>query len=177
MPSEAPMERREGGLKPTGDGWFVVNARDTEWMYSEKFGGGATFEGKPGFAHYGINVQVLWPGQPNGYYHSEDGQEDFLILSGECLLLIEGEERRLKAWDFVHCPPGTDHIFVGAGDGPCAFLAVGARNAGDGIVYTVSELAQKHEAGVTEETTDPKQAYAGTGEIIAGPYRGGLPGD
>ena len=177
MPSEAPMERRPGGLKPSGDGWFVVNARDTEWIYSDKFGGGATFEGTPRFAHYGINIQVLWPGQPNGYYHAEDGQEDFVILSGECLLLIEGEERRLKAWDFVHCPPGTDHIFVGAGDVPCAFLAVGARNAGDSIVYPVSELALRHAAGVSEQTESPQQAYAATGEITAGPYRGGLPGD
>jgi quercetin dioxygenase-like cupin family protein len=121
------MEDGEGGKKPAGEGWFIVNTRDAAWMHNDKFGAGATFEGTPYFQHYGINVQVLWPGQPNGYYHSDDGQEDFLILSGEGLLLVEGEERPVRAWDFVHFPPETEHILVGSGDGPCVFLAVGAR--------------------------------------------------
>jgi uncharacterized cupin superfamily protein len=175
MVPEAPMEDGPGGKKPAGEGWFVLNAREGAWIHNEKFGAGVTFEGTPGFPHYGINVQVMWPGQPNCYYHAEEGQEDFLILSGECLLLIEGEERRLRAWDFVHCPPGTEHIFVGAGDGPCAFLAVGARNVEGGIVYPVSELAQRHGAGASETTTDPHEAYAGVPEPVSGPYEGGLP--
>ena len=99
----------------------------------------STFEGSRDFAQYGINIQVMWPGQPNCYYHAEEGQEDFLVLSGECLLLVEGEERPLKAWDFVHCPPWTEHVFVGTGDGPCAIVGVGARNAGEGLVYPASE--------------------------------------
>jgi uncharacterized cupin superfamily protein len=169
------MEQGAAGRKPAGDGWFVVNARDAEWLHNERFGAGVIFESvERRFPHYGINVQVLSPGQPNGYYHAEDGQEDFLILSGECLLLIEGEERRLKAWDFVHCPPGTHHIFVCAGDGPCAFLAVGARNAGEGIVYPRSDLALRHGAGADERTTDPGTAYAGAPETTTGPYAGGL---
>ncbi|HLW96374.1 MAG TPA: cupin domain-containing protein, partial [Solirubrobacteraceae bacterium] len=86
-------------------------------------------------------------------------QEDFFVLSGECLLLIEGEERKLKAWDFVHCPPGTDHIFIGAGDGPCVLFMVGARGD-DAIVYPRSELALRHEAGVEVETPSPNDAYA-----------------
>jgi hypothetical protein len=94
---------------------------------------------------------VVWPGQPNCYYHAEEGQEDFLVVSGECLVLIEGQERRLRAWDFVHCPPFTEHVFVGAGDGPCVFVGVGARNGGEGLVYPVSELALGHQAGVSEE--------------------------
>ena len=175
MVQEAQMERREGGLVPAGEGWFVVDAREAEWVHNEQFGAGVTFEGRPRFAHYGINIQVLWPGQPNGYYHAEDGQEDFLILAGECLLLVEGEERPLRAWDFVHCPPGTEHIFVGTGDGPCAFIAVGARNAGEGIVYPVSEMAARHNASAAERTTDPRQAYADSPETGRGPYRGGLP--
>ena len=174
MVPEARIEDRDGGKVPAGEGWFIVNARDAAWFHNEKFGAGVTFEGRPRFQHYGINVQVLWPGQPNGYYHAEDGQEDFLILSGECLLLIEGEERRLKAWDFVHCPPGTHHIFVCAGDGPCAFLAVGARNAGEGIVYPRSDLALRHGAGAAETTTDPGTAYAGVPETTTGLYAGGL---
>jgi len=175
MVPEAPMEQQPGGLKPSGDGWFVVNALEAEWIHNEKFGAGVTFEGASDFPHYGINIQVMWPGQPNGYYHSEVGQEDFLILSGECLLLIEGEERHLRAWDFVHCPPGTDHIFVGIGDEPCAFLGVGARNAGEGITYPRSELALEHGAGAAETTTNPREAYAGSPKTETGPYRGGLP--
>jgi uncharacterized cupin superfamily protein len=178
MVPEAKLEERPGGLKPAGEGWFVVNTRDAQWVHNEKFGAGATFEGEPEFAQLGVNVQVVWPGQPNGYYHREDYQEDFLILSGECLLLIEGEERPLRAWDFVHCPPNTEHILVGAGDGPCAFVGIGARRAGEySVVYGVSELALRHGAGVTEETTDPDTAYAGCPQTTPGPYRGGLPGD
>jgi uncharacterized cupin superfamily protein len=177
MVPEAPMEHGPAGTKPAGDGWFVVGTREAEWLHNERFGAGVTFEGAKRFAHYGINVQVLWPGQPNGYYHAEDGQEDFLILSGECLLLIEGEERPLRAWDFVHCPPRTRHIFVGTGDGPCAFLAVGARNVGEGIVYPVSELALRHGAGAAAESADPREAYAGVPNTTKGPYAGGLPGD
>ena len=141
MVPEAPMEDGPDGRKPAGDGWFIVNARETPWIHNEKFGAGVLFEGSQQFPHYGINVQVVWPGQPNCYYHAEEGQEDFLVVSGECLVLIEGQERRLRAWDFVHCPPFTEHVFVGAGDGPCVFVGVGARNGGEGLVYPVSELA------------------------------------
>jgi uncharacterized cupin superfamily protein len=171
------MEKREGGLKPSGEGWFVVNAREAEWIHNEEFGAGVTFEGTPHFPRFGINIQVIWPGQPNGYYHAEQDQEDFLVLSGECLLLIEGEERRLRAWDFVHCPSGTQHILVGAGDGPCAFIGIGARGTPDGIRYAVSELALRRRAGVATETTKPAEAYARVPETTIGPYRGGLPGD
>src|ERR671935_2347764 len=160
MVAEAPMEDGPGGKKPAGEGWFVVNAREAEWIHNEKFGAGVTFEGDPHFPHYGINIQVMWPGQPNCYYHAEEGQEDFLVLSGECILLVEGEERPLKAWDFVHCPPWTEHVFVGAGGGPCAILAIGGRTGGN-VVYPRSELALRHKAGVEEETTEPTVAYAG----------------
>jgi uncharacterized cupin superfamily protein len=174
MVPEAPMEDGAGGKKPAGEGWFIVNARDAEWLENEKFGYGVTFEGEPHFPHYGINIQVLMPGQPNCYYHAEEGQEDFLVLSGECLMLIEGEERLLKQWDFVHCPPFTEHVLVGAGDGPCVFLGVGARNAGEGLVYPVSGVALRHDAGVTEEATSGKVAYAGVPDTAHVPYPGGL---
>lgn len=177
MVPEAPMEQAEGGKRPAGEGWFVVSARDAEWIHNEKFGAGVTFEGTQEFGHYGINIQVMWPGQPNCYYHAEEGQEDFLVLSGECLVLIEGEERRLRPWDFVHCPPWTEHVFVGVGDGPCAILGVGARNAGEGLVYPVSDLALRHGAGVTEEATTGKVAYAGAPETTRAPYTEGLPAD
>ena len=181
MVSDAPTEDAAGGKRPAGEGWFVVNAREAEWIRNEKFGACVTFEGaqaglrrSPRFTQLGINIQVMWPGQPNGYYHSEEDQEDFLVLSGECLLLIEGEERRLKAWDFVHCPPRTEHVFVGSGNGPCVFVGVGARHADEGLLYPVSVLALRHGAGVTEEATSGKVAYAGTRETKPGPCPAGL---
>jgi uncharacterized cupin superfamily protein len=108
----------------------------------------------------GINLAVLEPGQPNCMYHREDEQEDFLVLSGRCLVLVEGEERELRAWDFVHCPAWTDHVFVGAGDEPCAILMIGTRTPDAGVVYPESELAKRHGAGVERETDSPDEAYS-----------------
>jgi uncharacterized cupin superfamily protein len=159
MTEEARLEQKEAGLVPAGDGWFVLNAMDAPWWRAEGFGTSCSFEGDPEFQEYGFNIHVLWPGNPNGMYHHESVQEDFLVVAGECLLLIEGEERPLKAWDFVHCPAGTDHIFVGAGSGPCVIVMAGSR-AEHTILYPVSELAQKHGAGVEEETPVPAEAYA-----------------
>lgn len=124
------------------------------------FGASTSFEGDKEFPEYGINIHVLWPGQPNGLYHEESVKEDFLVLSGECVVLIEGEERALKAWDFVHCPAGTAHIFVGAGEGPCVIVMAGSRAEGATILYPVSELARKHGASAPEEKTVPNEAYA-----------------
>ena len=116
---EAPLTKTEKGPLPEGEGWFVLNARDASWIRSEERGQDTDFEGRQEWAELGFRIHVLMPGQRNGMYHGERGQEDFLVVSGECVLVIEGEERRLKAWDFVHCPPWTKHVFVGAGDGPC----------------------------------------------------------
>ena len=171
MTEEAKLEQTESGLVPRGDGWFVVNAREARWLNGD-FGAYTRFEGEARFKQLGINIGVLDPGQPACLYHGEDEQEDFLVLSGECLLLIEGEERRLRAWDFVHCPAWTEHVFVGAGDGPCAILAVGSRTGGD-VVYPESELAQRYGAGAERETRDPKEAYAKFGEDVAAGYREG----
>ena len=127
MTDEAPLQQSEYGLVAADGGWFTVNVRDAAWMTSEAFGDACIFEGGPvDFGQIGYTLAVLQPGQPNGLYHREDDQEDFLVLSGECLAIIEGQERTLKAWDFVHCPPGTQHIFVGAGDGPCVIFMAGA---------------------------------------------------
>ena len=107
----------------------------------------------------GVNVQVLQPGQPNCKYHSEPVQEDFLVLSGECIAIVDGEERRLRRWDFLHCPAGTGHVFVGAGEGPCAVLMIGSRRE-DSAHYPVDEVAARHGASVSEPTDDPAVAYA-----------------
>jgi uncharacterized cupin superfamily protein len=156
---EAPLERAGAGLAPKGGGWFVLNAREARWLKGV-FGAFTRFEGDVDFPQLGINIGVLEPGQPSCWYHREDEQEDFLVLHGEALLLVEGEERPLKAWDFVHCPRWTDHVFVGTGNGPCAILAVGSRTDGD-VVYPVSDVALKHRAGVEQEATSGKEAYAG----------------
>ena len=155
---EAPLEPAGQGLAPRGEGWFVVNAREARWLDGD-YGAYTRFEGDVRFPELGFNIGVLQPGQPACMYHGEEDQEDFLVLSGECLLLVEGEERRLRQWDFVHCPPWTEHVFVGAGSGPCAILAVGGR-ASRKVVYPASELAQSHGAGVAVSTDDPEQAYA-----------------
>jgi uncharacterized cupin superfamily protein len=149
----------------------VLNAHDARWRKGV-FGAGTTFEGDPEFEELGININVIEPGQPMCMYHREEEQEDFLVLAGECLLLVEEQERPLKAWDFVHCPAGTNHVFVGAGTGPCTVLAVGSRSGG-GIVYPVSELAQRHNAGVPKETPDPDEAYAPFPRGDEAPYREG----
>lgn len=143
---EARLEPVESGLAPASEGWFVVNARDSAWVRNEAFGARCVFEASPRvvvgsdveprrFPQVGINLAVIMPGEQSGLYHSETDQEDMLVLHGECILRIEGEERRLTAWDFVHCPPGTAHNFVGAGDGPCVIFMVGARSPDKGLFY------------------------------------------
>jgi uncharacterized cupin superfamily protein len=107
----------------------------------------------------GVNVQIMQPGQPNGRYHSEPVQEDFLVLQGECIVILGEEERPLRQWDFFHCPAGIDHIFVGAGDGPCAVLMIGSRRKNEAH-YPVNEVAAKYDASVTRETDEPAEAYA-----------------
>jgi uncharacterized cupin superfamily protein len=163
MVPEAQLELTEHGLVPKGAGWFVLNAREASWFSREGRGALSRLEGEPEFSQLGIHLFVLGPGEPMSMYHWEADQEDFLVLAGEALLIVEGEERPLRQWDFVHCPAGTKHVIVGAGDAACLVLAVGARDRSTGPDwggYTVDEAALRHGAGVAEETTDAKQAYA-----------------
>jgi uncharacterized cupin superfamily protein len=163
MVKEARLEKLEAGLTPVTDGWFVVSIPEAAWVTSDVLGDACIFEGDDvAFPDIGYTLAVLQPGQSGGRYHREANQEDFLVLAGECLLLIEEEERPLKAWDFVHCPPNTAHAFVGAGDAPCVIFMTGARKGWPekGTVYLRSELALRHGAGVEEETTSPAEAYA-----------------
>ncbi|MBA2641516.1 MAG: cupin domain-containing protein [Actinobacteria bacterium] len=166
MVPEAPLERTENGVAPGGDGWFVLNVREAHWFDGGELGGlYVSFESeKARFAELGFGLGILRPGEANALYHGEEAQENFLVLAGECLLLIEGEERTLRAWDFVHCPSWTEHIFVGAGDGPCLVVGVGARRKGRGLRFPVSELALRYGAGADVETTDSREAYAGFSE-------------
>jgi uncharacterized cupin superfamily protein len=169
MVPEAPLEETENGLVPAGAGWFVLNAREARWRHREGRGHSLPFTGSTDeeceswFSQLGVNLFVLDPGKPIGMYHWEADQEGFLILSGQALLLIEGEERPLRQWDYVHCPPRTEHMIVGAGDGPCAVLAIGSREhmtTPEWGGYPVNDLALRHGAGVEEETSDPTIAYA-----------------
>jgi uncharacterized cupin superfamily protein len=178
---EARLEQLTAGLTPVTEGWFVVNVRDAAWVTNDTLGSACTFEGDgtPPFGEVGYTLGVLQPGVASGLYHRESNQEDFLVLAGECLAIVEGQERALKAWDLLHCPAWTKHAFVGAGDGPCAILMVGARHDGAeaDCEYPVDPVAQRHGAGVATATTSPDEAYAGTPESVDVPYREGtLPG-
>jgi uncharacterized cupin superfamily protein len=168
---EARLEETPGGLVPASDGWFVLNARDAPWLVHEHFGARCGFEvdGRLAatygvearhFPQLGLKLSVIGPGQRSTLYHAENAQEDFLVLQGECLALVEGEERRVGPWDLIHCPPGTAHTFVNDGDDRCVLLMVGARIDDHAIVYPVSEQALRHGAGVERETASPHEAYA-----------------
>jgi uncharacterized cupin superfamily protein len=190
MVPEAPFEETELGVRPGGPGWFVLNARDARWFDRKGSGMEVGLHGKGDFPQLGIALYVLGPGEPMAMYHWETDQEDFLVLSGEAIAIVEGQERPLRQWDFVHCPAGTKHVIVGAGDGPCVVFAVGAREnttirLPDGTLdarrdwgaYSVDEAAIRHGAGVEEETTDADVAYARFAEAEPMRYRDGwLPG-
>jgi uncharacterized cupin superfamily protein len=180
MVPEHEPEQTEKGLVPTGEGWFVLNARRARWLHADGRGGCLPFDGDAEFPQVGVNLFVLAPGEPMGMYHWEADQEDFLVLFGEALVIIEGEERPLRQWDFVHCPPETRHIIIGAGSAPCGVLAVGAREhqAGSGWGgYSVDEAAVRHGAGVDRETIDVDEAYASVPKREPTRFREGwLPG-
>jgi uncharacterized cupin superfamily protein len=155
---------------PTSAGWFVISARDARWMHNDmravcKFGG----EGPAHFDDLGIGLYSIEPGHPMSLYHHEAGQEDFLVLRGECVLIIEGQERRLGAWDLVHCPPGTAHTIVASGDAPALILAMGARKGKGSARYPVEPAAIRHCAGVPDAETPAGDHYATFGAPQPGP--------
>ena len=167
MVPEAQLEHSAHGTFPVGDGWFVVNARDAQWFESNGLGFYAPFEGENApFGEPGINLTIIAPGEASAMYHGEEAQEGFLVLSGECVAVVEGEERRMGPWDYLHCPPGTAHITVGAGDGPCAILMVGTRASDDTIHYPVEPAAAAHGASVETATDVPKEVYADRPPIV-----------
>jgi uncharacterized cupin superfamily protein len=170
---EAKLKKTEHGLVPESDGWFVLNARDVPWSHTNGLGSACFFEGETPFPEMGLNVNVLQPGEAGAMYHAEGHQEGFLVLAGEGLLIVEGEERPLQAWDYAHTPPDTPHVLVAAGDRPFVYIAAGSRSdAPSRLRYPVDETAQRHGAGVSEATSSGKEAYAGL-EIEPGAYREG----
>jgi uncharacterized cupin superfamily protein len=162
MPREGRLEAGEQGLTAAGeDGWFVANATEVRWRYRPGRGAYCDFEGDMDFAQIGFNIQALGEGEPMGMYHWESNQEDFLVIGGAAIVLVEGQERPLRRWDFVHCPAGTNHIIIG-GQGGCVVIAVGARRGSeeDWGGYSVDESASRLGAGVDRATTDADEAYA-----------------
>jgi uncharacterized cupin superfamily protein len=175
MIEEARLESVESGLTPVTAGWFVVNARDAAWMNNDATQACCIFEsddfvvrGRPDLSEYvkpgaGFVLRVLRPGLAADVYHAESVQEDFLVLMGECILIIEDQERHLRPWDFVHCPPGAAHTFVGAGDGPCVLVCAGNRDLNDETfwrVYKRSDVALRYGASVEQDTSSDAEANA-----------------
>jgi uncharacterized cupin superfamily protein len=175
MIPESRLERVESGLTPVTPGWFVVNVTDTAWCTNDEWCGVAIFEsdeyilqGRPDLteyvkAHAGFTIRVVQPGRPEGLYHAESVQEDFLVVHGECILVIEDQERRLRTWDFVHCPPMTGHTFIATGDVPCVLIATGNRRDDLVRIHPGSEVAGRHNAGSTVATDEPERR--GTWEV------------
>jgi len=162
---EAPLEQTEIGLVTSGDGWFVLNARESMWLHTEGRPAICLFEGRTFFDQLGINIGVHQPGEAMAMYHWEADQENFLVVAGEAVLIVEGEDRPLRQWDFFHCPAGTPHAIVGAGTGPCVIVSMGARDKSVGNPdwgrYVPDATAAKHGASVAEATSEPDEAYRG----------------
>jgi uncharacterized cupin superfamily protein len=180
---EAELQETEAGLVPASAGWFVLNAREARWFdnpgrgHSVPLTGCDEYEAESFFPMLGLAIRVVRPGEPTSVYHWETEQEDFLVLSGEALLIVEGEERKLEQWDFVHCPPGTKHAFVGAGDGPCVLLCASSRQFqkdGPWGFYCADETAARHGASAPEDTQDGDVADAGGAPRRATRYPDGL---
>jgi uncharacterized cupin superfamily protein len=166
---EAKLEDKGAGLVPQTAGWFVLNARDARWFdkpgqgHSVPLTGSDEYEAETFFPMLGMAIRVMNPGEPTTIYHWETEQEDFLVLAGEALLIVEGQERPLRQWDFVHCPPETRHTFVGAGDGPCVLLCASSRQFqkdGPWGFYCADEAAARYEAASPEDTQDGNVAYS-----------------
>ena len=169
MVAEARLERVASGLAPVTPGWFVVNTADAAWTNNEAYGGVCIFEsdefvlqGRPDLTayenpHAGFTIRVVPPGKPTTLYHAESVQEDFLIVMGECVLIIEDQERHLRPWDFVHCPPMTAHTFVATEAGPCVLVATGNRRDDLVTVSPRSDAALRHDAGSEIDTAKPER--------------------
>ena len=159
---EAKIDETAAGRLPADDGWFILNLDEMGWTTVPGGGTWCMFESPNARSKtLGIGVHILPAGETPGFYHWESEQEGFLVLSGECIAIVEGEERRMGQWDYFHCPPGTAHITAGAGDGPCAILMVGTRAPDSAIHYPVEPAAAAYGASVDVATDVPKEAYAG----------------
>jgi uncharacterized cupin superfamily protein len=157
----ARMETTATGQRPAEQGWYILNLAQMCWNGFPGGGAWTTFESGPEESdRLGIGVHILWPGDSPGYYHTEEDLEGFLVLSGECVAIVEGEEYRMRAWDYLHSPPGTAHITVGAGTEPCAILMYGTRTKGAAIRYLPDPVAARYGHSVQRESGSPQEVYA-----------------
>ena len=170
MRDEARIERTEAGLQVAEDGWCILNLSDMAWATVERGGIWAAYETPATRSpSLGLGMHILYPGESPGYYHEETNQEGFLVISGECIAIVEGQERRMGPWDFLHSPPGTRHIIVGAGEGPCAIFMVGTRSPDEEVLYPADPVAARHGWSVERDTTSPREAYATRAPIVPAP--------
>jgi mannose-6-phosphate isomerase-like protein (cupin superfamily) len=159
---EAEIEETREGRVVRNDGWFILNLREMAWETVPGFGSWCSFDSPnkdPDEPGIGVHVHVLMPGEPNGYYHAEAAQEGFLVLSGECTAVVEGQERVMRQWDYLHSPPGTAHITVGAGTGPCAILMFGSPDPSRKVEWIADQVAARYEASVSRTTGCAREAY------------------
>lgn len=170
--NEARIERTTQGRLPAGPGWFILNLAEMAWETVPGYGvwrgfdWDRTSDDGPGL---GVHIHVLQPGEAPGYYHAEAAQEGFVVLSGECLAIVEGQERAMRQWDYLHTPPGTAHITVGAGDGPCVILMFGSPDPGRKVQWIAHETAAKHGASVERTTGVDREAYGDLPEVALVP--------
>ena len=167
---EAKIEQTETGLQPADDGWWILNAADIGWYSVEGGGTWCSFESPAQRSPLlGIGIHILHPGETPGMYHAESNQEGFLVLSGECIAVVEGAEHRMGPWDYLHCPPGTAHITIGAGEGGCAILMVGTRDPDETTHYIADPVAARHGAAVETDTESAREAYKDRAPIRPAP--------
>jgi uncharacterized cupin superfamily protein len=155
---EARIDTTPEGQVAAGEGWYILNLGEMAWETVPGFGVWCDFD-DPSHPRVGVHVHVLEPGEANGYYHAEEALEGFLVLSGECIAVIEGEERRMRRWDYFHSPPGTEHITIGAGDEPCAILMFGSPDPSRKVEWIANETAAKHDASVERTTSRGTEVY------------------
>jgi mannose-6-phosphate isomerase-like protein (cupin superfamily) len=159
---EARIDETKEGRLPDGDGWFILNLGEMPWETVPGFGVWRDFNWGERAADeplIGFHIHVLQPGENFGYYHAEDAQEGFIVLSGECLTVVEGQERLMRQWDYLHSPPGTAHVMVGAGDGPCVLAMFGSPDPRRKVEWIADETAAKHGASVERTTGRDTEAY------------------
>jgi quercetin dioxygenase-like cupin family protein len=160
---ETGIEQTAEGKVPVDDGWFILNLGSMAWETIPGFGLWRGFDGRPGVdpsgPGIGVHLHVLQPGESNGYYHAEDAQEGFIVISGECVAVVEGKERRMQQWDYLHSPPGTAHITIGAGEQPCAILMFGSPDPSRDVTWIADETAARYGASVAQTTGWDTEAY------------------
>jgi mannose-6-phosphate isomerase-like protein (cupin superfamily) len=182
MVPEAPLHETDEGLAPGSPGWFVINAREARWRkrpergHSLPLSGWSDEECETHFTQLGVNLLVLGPGEPMSIYHWETDAEGFFVIAGEPLLIMEGEERQLRQYDYVHCPPHAKHVIVGAGERPCVVLAMSSRQfmaTPEWGGYSIDEKAGRYNANPPEETNDSTYAYERFAPSVPTRYREG----